>query len=410
MKFLKKIFALTFLSIFMVNILCVDVMAQRASSRNSRGSRSKRSATSRGAVARPAAVTAVAAPVTQSTTIWSPEETQPTTDIAAPVAQSTTVIEAPDTSVVASVTESTEVALTDEQILQQVQADENWDDFKFCMMQSCSGGSDQPPNVECYKKFGFDSAFQNCKLLIKDPSKYEKFSKYFQTIYIPIEKEEACKNTYSGRWDGNRFECYLDITFKRYYKTKAKKSLRNDEVGCNDTRVKTFAVGGKSTSCLYETFGLGPCYSDNPQQLANEVALGIGIATTVVGGLTGAIGAISAISSVKGEAKYDDDGKATGQHESLTYSAEEAAAYNSSETDRTKHKSVDDKKKGVVGQQWAAGLSGGLSAGMGMISDGVSNIVSAKVMSKQVGPEVQGRCTFPDATTVREGAPIDLSW
>ena len=49
--------------------------------------------------------------------------------------------------------------LEQENEIPDMSKDEDWEDFRLCMQQSCSGGDDQPNNVQCYKSLNFDNVF-----------------------------------------------------------------------------------------------------------------------------------------------------------------------------------------------------------------------------------------------------------
>lgn len=279
--------------------------------------------------------------------------------------------------------------VNEEQLINGVPADESWDEFKFCMQQQCMGSPEQPNNVECYKTINYDNAFQSCKIVIKDTSKYDLYEKYFTTVYLVNEQEEACREIYSGTWIKDKQACEVAITYTRKYKSTAK-VLKNERVGCNDKKVKKWYISTKKAqriTCSYESFGLDACYADSADQTANEIALWTGIGTTAIGLAAGVASGISAgVSATKKQTvtKKDSNGNET------TDSIEVA------ETNKNK-------------KVWT-GVSAGLQAGSGMALQGASQIATAAVSSQNVGNQVRGRCSLPDGTAYQEDSVIELSY
>lgn len=186
-----------------------------------------------------------------------------------------------------------DVELSDDQLYKTVPNHEKWEDFKFCMQQQCMGGPEQPLNVECYKSLNFDNAFQSCKIMIGDASKYSIFEKYFKEVLLPEEQAAACDSQFSGKWNAEKKTCDVTITYTRKYESKAK-MLKNSKVGCNDNKTKVVSIPTNGTSvkmnCTYEVFGLNACYADNAEQKANEIGM-------VIGGVTAGVGVLAGVAS-----------------------------------------------------------------------------------------------------------------
>lgn len=279
--------------------------------------------------------------------------------------------------------------VNEEQLINGIPADESWDEFKFCMQQQCMGSPEQPNNVECYKTINYDNAFQSCKIVIKDTSKYDLYEKYFTTVYLVNEQEEACRQIYAGTWIKDKQACEIAITYTRKYKSNAK-VLKNERVGCNDKKVKKWYISTKKAqriTCSYESFGLDACYADSADQTANEIALWTGIGTTAIGLAAGVASGISAgVSATKKETVTKKDSKGNETTDSI-----EVAETN-------KNKKV-----------WT-GVSAGLQAGSGMALQGASQIATAAISSQNVGNQVRGRCSLPDGTAYQEDSVIELSY
>ncbi len=279
-----------------------------------------------------------------------------------------------------------EVFVSEEQKINAVPADPDWQEFKFCMQQQCMGSAEQPTNVQCYKSINFDNAFQSCKVMIKDVAKYDLFSKYFTDVYLINEQEEACRNIYSGKYNRDKQSCDISINFSRKYVSNAK-VLKNDLVGCNDNINKTWSITAVKTTritCSHDAFGLGACYSDNPEQTGNEIALYTGIGSTVLGvgvGVTsGVLAGMNATEQVS-TGNYTEDGN-----------------------------EILKTEQAGTSKKVFEGISEGWQAGSGLITSGVGQIITSTVSAKNVGPEVFGRCSLPDGRVVQEGSIIELSW
>lgn len=279
--------------------------------------------------------------------------------------------------------------VNEEQLINGIPADESWDEFKFCMQQQCMGSPEQPNNVECYKTINYDNAFQSCKIVIKDTSKYDLYEKYFTTVYLVNEQEEACRQIYAGTWIKDKQACEIAITYTRKYKSNAK-VLKNERVGCNDKKVKKWYISTKKAqriTCSYESFGLDACYADSADQTANEIALWTGIGTTAIGITAGVVSGISAgMNATKKETVTKKDSKGNETTDSI-----EVAETN-------KNKKV-----------WT-GVAAGLEAGSGMALQGASQIATASISSQNVGNQVRGRCSLPDGTAYQEDSVIELSY
>lgn len=317
--------------------------------------------------------TVVATPTTTTTTTVQQANTAVSNDLAIDATPSAPVEP-----------EEITVVISEDQQLKTVTSDEKWEDFKLCMQQQCMGGPEQPLNVECYKLLNFDNAFQSCKIMIGDGSKYKLFERYFKEVLLVNEQEKACQTMFSGQWNKEDKVCNIEITFTRKYSSKVKNAaLKNDKVGCNDNKKKIISISAtkvSNTTCSYNLFGLNPCYSDPPNATTNEIGFGMGIATVIVGSAAGAGAGLAAAFSTKGEETYDSKGNVNG-HKDAT---------------------------GV--QMTFNGISAGMQMGNGMIMDGVGNIVQATTSAQDVGPEVKGACKLPDGTIYQEGSIMQIAW
>ncbi|MGN0929510.1 MAG: hypothetical protein ACI4N3_02620 [Alphaproteobacteria bacterium] len=383
MEFCKRFFVVCISCIYFLGI-CDEISFAARRSVSKKTSRSKSSPKKRSSSAK-TMTSSLASNETENTESPAPVNVEPANT------EKTNTLEV--TNVADNTTEETannnepveiELLIPEEQQIKNVVNDENWEDFKFCMQQQCMGGPEQPLNVECYKTLNFDNAFQSCKVMINDVSKYKNFERYFKEFLLIEEQEKACQTIFAGTWDKNENVCNIEITFTRQYKSKVKNSaLKNDKVGCNDNKKIVKSISASKDlkfTCTYEAFGLNACYSDPNTAQANEIGLIVGIGTTVVGATAGVVSGFAAAANAKGDATYNEDGNITG-HEDAT-----------------------------KGQKVWGGLSAGLQAGSGMVMEGVSQIATAKVSSNDVGSPVKGICKLPDGTTYSEGSVMQLSW
>ena len=401
MKRCKRLLTICFASIYLCVIYADSLLSATKKSSAKKSSSSKKKTSSNKKTGKRSAAQSATTSLSnmmQDVAVANTETSTQTT------ATATSVVETTNNEISSTETASEnvniEISLTDDQLYKTVPNHEKWEDFKFCMQQQCMGGPEQPSNVECYKSLNFDNAFQSCKIMIGDASKYSIFEKYFKEVFLPEEQASACVSLFSGNWNAEKKTCDVTITYTRRYESRAKSSMRAKDVGCNDARTKIVSIPTNGSSskmnCTYEAFGLGPCYEDSAKLEANKSALIMGSISTGVGALAGVAAGLTAglKKQTKTEEIRDDDGKVIGT------------------------KTVDVKKLDKDGNEtnkyeragaWE-GITAGLEASKGMILEGTAQLVTAKASQNEHGEPVRGTCKLPDNTAYSEGSLMQLSW
>ncbi|MBD5405650.1 hypothetical protein HDR59_03830 [bacterium] len=399
----KRLLTICFASIYLCVIYADSLLSatKKSSAKKSSSSKKKSSNKNKGKRAMAPSATKALNNMMQNVEVQETGTSTQTTTAETSVAETTNN----ETASTETASESVEIniELTDEQLYKTVPSHEKWEDFKFCMQQQCMGGPEQPANVECYKSLNFDNAFQSCKIMIGDASKYSIFEKYFKEDFLREEQAAACADLFAGNWNAEKKTCDVAITYTRKYESKAK-MLKNSRVGCNDNKTKVVSIPTNGSSvklnCSYEVFGLSACYSDSAEQKGNEIGMVIGGVTAGVGLLAGVASGVVAATQKTTETKAIKD-KETGK-------------VIGSET-VVKQKEVKDRKTGEVKLKdetagaWA-GISAGLQAGQGMVLQGVGQMVTAGVSKNDVGEPVLGTCKLPDNVTYSEGSYMELGW
>lgn len=278
-----------------------------------------------------------------------------------------------------------------------ISKDPKWEEFRLCMQQGCSGGDDQPNNVECYKAVNFDKQFTSCKPLIAE-NKRSEFKKYFLNTFIPNEKKEFCENkegSLQGKFENDT--CKITIRFKR-------NGHKNECLSTCDKieRTKTISIN-KAFTCSPDFFGVSPCYKDSPSCQAakiKKITGGIQIAGGIVSGV---VAGVSAGFSAAKSSKEPEKAKEPEKTESSTSETQSQPAQNTTTTSNT----TEEKKSGY--NHLAATMTG-IEAGMDGVAKGTGELVSASFLEKEKGEMLKGNCIFPDGSAVGEGMTKKISW
>lgn len=259
-----------------------------------------------------------------------------------------------------------------------VSKDKKWEEFRLCMQQGCSGGDDQPTNVECYKTVTFDKQFNDCKPLIEE-SKRKDFKKYFLNTFIPNEKKEFCENK-DGPLQGvyENDTCKIKVKFKRnYHKNECLSSCNKVE------RIKTISIN-KSFTCSPEWFGVEPCYKDSngcSEAKVKKITGGIAIAGGVVAGVVS--GVASGFAGKNKKETTDEDKKAT---------------------------DTTNEKKKESGYDHGSAALDGISAGLDGVTKGAGELATAVLLEKEKGEALKGNCILPDGSAIGEGKSKKITW
>ncbi len=284
-----------------------------------------------------------------------------------------------------------------------ISKDPKWEEFRLCMQQGCSGGDDQPNNVECYKAVNFDKQFTSCKPLIAE-NKRSEFKKYFLNTFIPNEKKEFCENkegSLQGKFENDT--CKITIRFKR-------SGHKNECLSTCDKieRTKTISIN-KAFTCSPDFFGVSPCYKDSPNcQVAKMKKITGGIA--IAGGIVS--GAVAGIATTLNALKPTTENKPKNSNSDKppeTTSDKPAETTNTDKTDSSK-KTPKAPKYSNTGAAVGAGAMEGIAAGMEGVAKGTGELVSASFLEKEKGEMLKGNCIFPDGSAVGEGMTKKITW
>lgn len=285
-----------------------------------------------------------------------------------------------------------------------VSKDKKWEEFRLCMQQGCSGGDDQPSNVECYKTITFDNQFNSCKPLIEE-SKRKEFKAYFLNTFIPNEKKEFCENKegpLQGKYENDT--CKITIKFKRNaHKNECLSSCDKIE------RTKTVSIN-KPFTCSPEWFGVSPCYKDSNgcseakvKKITGGIALAGGVVTGLVSGVT------TTMKSSKQSATIEIEGE-DGKKEQVTVkNAEELEKYKKQLSGDAYKTASGDLEKSTK-KDHAAGALEGISAGLEGVKQGTSDLITASLMEKEKGEALKGNCILPDGSAIGEGMSKKITW
>lgn len=387
----KRLLTICFASIYLCVIYADSLLSANKKKTNSSRKKTHSKTNNKKRAMAPSASKALSNTIQEEVPEGETQTTSNTTETSVPETTVNTNNETTSTGT-ASENVKIDIELTDNQLYKTVPSHEKWEDFKFCMQQQCMGGPEQPANVECYKNLNFDNAFQSCKIMIGDASKYGIFEKYFKEVFLPEEQAVACDNLFTGKWNAEKKTCDITITYTRKYDSKAGKLMKNSKVGCNDNKTKVVSIPSNGNSiklnCSYENFGLNPCYSDSANVKANEVAM-------IIGGVSAGVGVLAGVAAgVTAGLKKETETKTTKDSEGNLITSTSTVMKNGKE-----------QRAGA----WE-GINAGLQAGQGMLLEGVGQMVTAAASKNDVGEAVQGTCKLPDNVTYSEGSIMELSW
>ena len=314
------------------------------------------------------------------------------------------------------------VSTEQENEIPDMSKDEDWEDFRLCMQQSCSGGDDQPNNVQCYKSLNFDNVFANCKLLV-DSSKQEDFREYFTGPFLLQEQKEFCEGDYwSGKFDEKTKKCNLSVKYNRpAYSGKVYK--------CGAvSSTKTWSLDGKTYTCLGENFGASACYQDSPNVAAAQMQQITGIFTLATGAIAATASVVSTLKDVKTATLNVKNGD---EYTNINITKDQIGDYvqknddGSLKTDNFGNYLVteDAEKMGITSGMLSSanaklsGTSKGLEAtqaavtsGLPTMTEGAAQIISGSIAKKEKGDRLYGTCVLPNGQVIPENSNITLSW
>ena len=256
-----------------------------------------------------------------------------------------------------------------------VTKDENWENFRLCMQSNCSGGDDEPNNVQCYKSLTFDSVFQNCKSMV-EASKQESFKNYFSGPFLNAEKKAFCEgaDSYAGKYNEATGKCAVTVTYTR-------PAYNGKQFKCGaEKKTLTWYLDGKNYVCSGEVFNVNECYKDSDGYEAAKMKKMMGGITLAMGAVTGTISAFSTKQFADGTEKVkNSDGETVEQ---------------------TKYRKAD----------WADKTAAFAETGAGQLTSGISDMVTGDIMMKQKGDRLFGSCKLSNGYIFSEGNAIKLTW
>ena len=283
-----------------------------------------------------------------------------------------------------------------------ISKDKKWEEFRLCMQQGCSGGDDQPTNVECYKSITFDTQFNNCKPLIEE-SKRSDFKKYFLNTFIPNEKKEFCENKegpLQGKYENDT--CIITIKFKRNaHKNECLSSCDKVE------RTKTIPIN-KPFTCSPEWFKVDPCYKDTNDcstAKVKKITGGIAIAGGVV---TGLVAGLTAVPNKK-ETTIEVDGE-DGKKKQVTVSDQEELKKYEKKMDGKAYETATSNIKKNASKDRLTGAMTGISAGLEGVKQGTADLITASLIEKEKGEALKGNCILPNGSAISEGMSKKITW
>ena len=298
--------------------------------------------------------------------------------------QTVTVTESTTSDVVSAPLAQAAAVVMSGQQNSSIESDAQWESFKFCMHQACSGGDDQPDNVNCYKTQTFDSAFLGCKSALSDANK-STFEAYFKDYVMPHEQEEFCRDIHHGTWKDGK--CALKVVYKRQ---KIDNECLEDCSAVNEER--EWVIDGKNHTCSAEAFGVKVCYKDSPNCSAVKMKKVEGWMQIGTAALTGTIGAISAVNSATITKEKTEDGKTT--------------TYESSNTSNMD----DNEKKELTSKKVWGGVAGALQGASSGLATGTGALIEADMMSKEKGDMVWGSCHLSNGDVIQNNGSKMISW
>ena len=408
----KKILCAALVLLYSMTLLDTGfVEAARSSKRKSSKKKTKSKGKSKSSKSRASAKSSTATETT--------EEVEETASVAT-TAETTTATAEVSASVANTAETTTNTTETDTSTVEDVSKDSEWENFRICMQSSCSGGDDQPPNVQCYRSVNFDNAFTNCKGLVSE-EKRNKFKEYFKGPFTTLEKQTACEDSLKkGKWKDGK--CVLTVTYTR---GKISNKCLDDCSPVNKS--KEWIVDGRNYLCSADTFGVEMCYKDSPNcEAAKSERIGgyIALATAGISAGLGVMQGISTASVSRTETVEDKEAKAK-KASLINKGDSEAAALLSDTKEVTRNYSSSSQLKKEYGEnsdtykdlkselnrkKAIGATTEALNASSGQFAEAASSLVSARIHSKEKGEAVYGTCLLPDGTRLPNGSSIKLDW
>lgn len=312
---------------------------------------------------------------------------------------------------------------------------EKWKEFQLCMRRGCSAGDDQPKHVECYKASQLEEQLSNCNKKIEDKNQRKLFEEYFTDTFLEKEKEDFCTRKDApedlhGTWetkdkDGKpllKGKCKIPIYYKR--KGITRKCLKPKDVPEQNTeKTPIYKDIGETFICSAKDFGISVEYEDTPQCTANivqmamgGVEMGMGILQGTVAGVMAATNASKKVKVKKQEEVENGDGTTKIKETEQQIEIDDVQKYYKKvgnkkvfiedNKDGVSKDDVEDLKKKKI----AAGVTEGISAGLGGTMGGIGKMVTADMMMREKGPQIKGKCVLGNGRIITEDNQIKLTW